>query len=137
MSKVIYLDEARQHTLSAGATNMIRLTPGRNVIDDDDYEAVLNSRDKSKPNAKSRLEEMIDAGTIRVVGDTIDIRKMTAKDALELVELEVTEDGLMDLHDQESNGKSRPTILKAIESKMDSIDEASKAAAEGDNEGTE
>ena len=137
MSKVLYLDEARQHTLSAGPTNMIRLTPGRNVIEDDDYEAVLNCRSKNNPKEKSRLEEMIDAGTIRVIGDAVDISKMNARDAFELVELEATEEGLLDLHDQESGGKARSTVLKAIEGRMDAIDKANKTTAKDDDKGDE
>lgn len=131
MSQVLYLDEARQHTLSAGPTNMIRLVPGRNVVDDDDFEAVMDSGTDESP---SRLKIMIEEGIIKVAGNSVDITKKNVKDALELIEMEATEEGLKDLLVQEtSSKKTRKTIVKAINERMDSIENASDDENENDD----
>lgn len=129
MSKVLYLDEVRSHTLSAGPKHLMRLVPGRNVIEDEVFDAVLNavSKDTKGKETPNRLQEMMDKGTIRVVGESVDITKMKAVDAMELIELEATEDGLTDLLEQESSKpKPRKTIVEAIEGKLESIEKAGK-----------
>lgn len=129
MSKVLYYNEARQHTLSAGPKNLIRLVPGRNVIDDKDYEAVLGCGTRAKP---SRLSIMIEEGIVKVAGDSVDITKLNVNKALELVEMEATEEGLKDLLLQEnSSNKTRKTVVKAIDQRMDEIENAEN---EGDND---
>ena len=124
MSKILYLDEARQHTLSAGPTHLMRLVPGRNVVEDDVFDAVLNSPGKGPDgkNGQSMLQTMIDNGTVKVAGETVDISKMKVPEALDLIELEATEDGLNDLLSQEnSQAKPRKTIVEAIEGQLDRI----------------
>lgn len=119
MSKVLHLNEARQHTLSAGPKHLLRLVPGRNVVDDELFEAVLAGGKKEKV---SRLQEMIDAGIVKVHGESLDITKMKAEEAIDVVELETTVEGLEDLLTQEeSNKKPRKSVVEAIEAKLDSI----------------
>jgi hypothetical protein len=121
MSKILYLDEARQHTLSAGPKHLMRLVPGRNVVDDEVYDAVLNSMAKGEKT--SRLQDMIDSGVIKVAGETVDISKMKMPEALYTIELETTVEGLDDLLEQEQGRKDpRKTIVSAIESAIDAID---------------
>lgn len=139
MSKVLYLNEARQHTLSAGPKNLIRLTPGRNVVEDDDYEAVIKCKTKDGDGKElpNRLQELIDDGIVKVVGESVNIKNMAVPEALEIVELETSEEGLLDLLDQENTGKkTRKTIVKAIEAKMDAIDKANKAPTGSTEEGS-
>lgn len=120
MSKILYLDEARQHTLSAGPKHLLRLVPGRNVVDDEIFDEVLNSR--AKDEKTSRLEDMIEKGTIKVAGETVDISKMLVPDALGTIELETTIEGLDDLLDQENGRKDpRKTVVSAIEQAIDGI----------------
>ena len=108
---------------------MIRLIPGRNVVEDEDFDAVINAGSKDNP---CRLQQMIDSGKIRVMGETVDITTMKVNDANDLVELESTEEGLLDLYEQESSSKKpRKTVIESIETKMDSI----KKAAEEDPDG--
>lgn len=119
MSKVLYLDEKRQHTLSAGAKQLMRLIPGRNVVDDDLFDAVLNSGIDGQP---SQLEVMIDERKIIVKADTIDISKKKVPEAIELVELETTEEGLQDLLSQENTRKDpRKTVMNAINDRLEAI----------------
>lgn len=122
MSKILYLDEARQHTLSAGPNHLLRLLPGRNVVDDDLFDAVLNTVGK-KEKGPTQLQQMIDKGTVKVTGETVDITKMNANKALEIIELETEVEGLEDLLTQES-GKKKPrkTIVEAIEGKIELIE---------------
>ncbi len=124
MSKILYLDEARQHTLSAGSEHLMRLVPGRNVVDDGVFNAVLNDvgKDANGKRGISRLQNMIDDGTIKVAGETVDISKMKVSEALNLVELETTEVGLNDLIDQENASvKPRKTVVEALAAKLESI----------------
>lgn len=119
MSKVLYLDEERQHTLSAGAKQLMRLIPGRNVVDDDLFDAVLNSGIDGKP---SQLKVMIDERKIVVKADTVDISKKKVPEAIELAELEVTEEGLQDLLSQENTRKDpRKTVMNAINDRLEAI----------------
>lgn len=128
MKKILYLDEARQHTLSAGPKHLMRLTPGRNEVEEDVFDAVMGVKD-------SRLEDMIKKGTIKVLGDTVDISKMNVKKALEIVELETTVDGLGDLRAQEDSRKdSRKTILEAIDARIEIIEAANDAGGDDDDE---
>lgn len=121
MSKILYLDEARQHTLSAGPKHLLRLVPGRNVVEDETFEAVLNS--KAKGEKTSRLEDMIDRGIITVAGETVDISKMKVPEALDLIELETTVEGMTDLLDQENGRKDpRKTVVSAIEAAIEEIE---------------
>lgn len=125
MSKILYLDEARSHTLSAGPSHLLRLNPGRNVVEDEVFEEVLKARGKDKkgkPNPSSALEDLIEEGKVKVVGETLDITTMTVNEALDFVEKEATEEGLLDLMEQES-GKKKPRkqVVKAIEGLLDQI----------------
>lgn len=123
--KILYLDEARQHTLSAGPQQLLRLVPGRNVVDEDLFEAVLNSGVEDKDTGEmlpSMLQDMIDEGKVVVKGEKVNIGKMNVKNSLETIELEATEDGLEDLLVQETAKKDpRKTVVKAIEDRLDAI----------------
>lgn len=128
MSKILYLDEARQHTLSAGPTHLLRLLPGRNVVNEELYETVLNSGSKEKP---SRLQEMIETGTVVVHGESLDITKMKVKKIIDIIELETTVEALEDLLTQEiEQKKPRQSVVDAIETKIDVITQAEAAAKE-------
>lgn len=132
MSQVLYLDEARQHTLSAGPKNMIRLVPGRNVVEDEDFEAVMSAGTKEAP---SRLKSMIDDGLIRVVGESVNIANVSAKEALDIIELEVSTSGLQDLLDQENSAKkTRKTLVKAIEDRIEAIKNAENMDPDENNQ---
>jgi len=121
MSKILYLDEARQHTLSAGPEHLLRLVPGRNVVEDETFEAVLGSR--ARDEKTSRLEDMIEKGIITVAGDTVDISKMKVPEALNTIELETTAEGLYDLLQQEEDRKdTRKTVVEAITAAIESIE---------------
>jgi len=119
MSKILHLNEARQHTLSAGPKHLLRLVPGRNIVDDKIFDAVFNGGEKEKT---TRLQSMIEDGTVVVHGETLDITKMKIKDAVALVEMETTIDGLEDLMGQEDAQKEpRKKVVKAIEIKIDAM----------------
>ncbi len=119
MSKVLHLNEARQHTLSAGPKHLLRLVPGRNVVEDDIYDAVLKG---GKKEEKTQLASMIEDGVVVVHGDTLNITKMKIKEAISIVEMEADIDGLEDLMAQEDSlDKPRKKVVDAINVKIDAI----------------
>ncbi len=128
MSKILHLNEARQHTLSAGPKHLLRLVPGRNIVDDKIFDAVFNGSEKEKT---TRLQSMIEDGTVVVHGETLDITKMKIKHEVALVEMETTIDGLEDLMGQEDAQKEpRKKVVKAIEIKIDAMLAAEAAPAD-------
>lgn len=106
--KILYLDEARQHTLSAGSSHLMRLNPGRNSVDDEVYDEVSQ---KSK-----MFKTMVERGAIKVMGEALNTAKMSASRVIELIELETNVAGIDEILKQEQ-GRDNPrkTVLEAVE----------------------
>ncbi len=139
---LVYYKGANQHTVSAGPKHRIRLNPGKNVVDDDLWNAVLAASEKehatSKPGGtRYGLKPMIDKGLILVVeGDKVtentmvDLTKLTKEDALHIVENEVSTDNLAIMLEQEKTGKKRKQVLNAIETAVIKITTGEQSEAE-------
>ena len=127
MSKVVYLNEARVHILTATAAHVMQLQPGRNVVDDEVFEQVEKHSDEFK--------RMVEKEEIIVQGEAVNITKLSAAKAITLIELESTIAGVEELLNQElGSDKSRKTVLEAAEAKIAAIQQADKdAAAEAEN----
>jgi len=123
MSRIVYLNEARVHILTATAAHVMQLQPGRNVVDDE----VFNQVEKHSDEFRSMVEKEL----IIVQGEAVDITKLSAAKAIQLIELESTVAGVDELLNQElKNEKSRKTVLEAAEAKIEAIKLAEKEAAE-------
>jgi Arc/MetJ family transcription regulator len=122
MSRIVYLNEARVHILTATAAHVMQLQPGRNVVDDE----VFNQVEKHSPE----FRDMVEKELIIVQGEAVDITKLSAAKAIQLIELESTVAGVEDLLDQElKSEKSRKTVLEAAEAKITAIKQAETDAA--------
>jgi hypothetical protein len=125
MSKIIYNNEARVHIFSAGQDELMRLYPGRNNVEDDIHAKIEKSSDS--------FRQAIEDGTVTVVGDAIKMSALDQKQAIELVEMEATVDGVQELLKQESRGKKRKPVIEAATAKITAI----KQAEASDNEAKE
>jgi uncharacterized protein YlzI (FlbEa/FlbD family) len=121
MSKVVYLNEARVHILTATPSHVMQLMPGRNVVEDDVFEQVEKHSDE--------FRRMVEKEEIIVQGEAVNITKLSAAKAIQLIELETTVAGVEELLNQELGGeKSRKTVLEAAEAKIALIQQAEKEA---------
>lgn len=121
--KVIYLNVPHVEIFTAGPNEVVQLLPGRNVIDDDVYEKVLNAKDSALAAAIARQDVIVE-------GDRVDITKMGVQKAVGLIELETTIAGVEDLLNQEMNTqKPRKTITDAAVAKIEAIKKAEEEAA--------
>jgi hypothetical protein len=124
--KIVYLNEERQHTLTGRIDERMVLNPGRNIVDDKLFDAVIKA-DKGK----NQLTSMIDTGLITVHEEGVDITKMPTKEAISTIELETTADGVQELLDQEqARTTPRDKVIEAATAKIDAIRSAEAAAAE-------
>jgi hypothetical protein len=124
--KIVYLNEERQHTLTGRIDERMVLNPGRNIVDDKLFDAVIKA-DKGK----NQLTSMIDTGLITVHEEGVDITKMPTKEAISTIELETTADGVQELLDQEqARTTPRDKVIEAATAKIDAIRSAEVAAAE-------
>lgn len=108
-TRIVVLEEARQHTLSAGPAHMMRLNPGRNIVDETVYQRVSSTSETFKA--------LVSAGKIVVKGESIDLKKMNAAEAIETIEAETTVEGVDELMETEmKDGRPRKTVVEAAES---------------------
>jgi hypothetical protein len=122
MSKIIYNNEARVHIFSSGQDELMRLYPGRNNVEDDIHAKI--------EKASESFRQAIEDGTVTVIGDAIKMSALDQKQAIELVEMEATVDGVQELLKQESRGKKRKPVIEAATAKITAI----KQAEASDNE---
>jgi hypothetical protein len=134
---IIHLSEERQRTLTGNGARepvgdkpgsppeIIVLNPGRNVVDTDMYEAV---RDHKEPMGKdgrrpdNHFTQLVEAGVIVVHGDQINIVKMSAPEAIRIIKMEVTAEGVEELLGQElGTEKPRKAVVDACENLIKSI----------------
>jgi hypothetical protein len=121
--QVVYLNEARVHSFTGGPEEVVMLRPGRNLIP----EAVLLAvRDKS-----DTMRDMIEAGTVIMEGNRVDVTKMDVKRAVNTIEMETTIAGVQDLLDQEiATKKPRKMVVDSAKAKIIAIQEADAKEAE-------
>lgn len=123
MQQIIYLNEARQHTFTSDKSRL-SLNPGRNLVDDEIYRDIAQGLCKS-----DSFNTLVDNGIIIVQGEKIDITKLSKAKAIDLIELETTIEGVMELLDQErSSAKPRENAIKFAEAKIDAIRQAEEEA---------
>src|SRR4030065_1088474 len=102
MSRIVYLNEPPVPLLTATAAHVMQLQPGRNVVDDE----VFNQVEKHSDEFRSMVEKEL----IIVQGEAVDITKLSAAKAIQLIELESTVAGVDELLNQElKNEKARNT----------------------------
>jgi len=139
MPKIIYLNEARQISLSSDYEHIMMLNPGRNVVPDHIYEAVSKGVKGDKEN---QFQKAVDEERIVVQGDKLDITALNSQKALKVIDLETTVDGVQELLTQETQAtKPRQNVMDAAAAKIEAITEAlkekDKAAKEKQRKGGE
>jgi len=126
----VYYKGANQHSVSAGPKFRVVLNPGRNEVDDNVWAAIeKTAKDLNEKGGITRLKK---EGMILVFkteaehdaamsgdAEVLDISEMNQKNAIEVVDAEVSDENLLDFIDQETNGKKREKVLEAINARID------------------
>jgi hypothetical protein len=134
MGIVVYNNEPRVNTLTAGADTEMMLVPGRNVVDEDVLEAIKAESVKYSQRRKKKGEPQVDAfqhfvdtGVIVIHGVGVNIKGMSVTDALKAIEMETTVEGVEEFLEQENSlKKPRDVVRNAAQSKIEAIKEAEK-----------
>lgn len=122
MTVIVYLNEARQHTFSAGPKHLMRLNPGSNIVDENDLKQCMKHSES--------LKSMVENDVVVVHGNEVDPRKMKVPEVLQLVDMETTVEGLFVLLEKENEkDKPRSTIIDAIEAKIQHIESGLESGA--------
>lgn len=132
MPPVLIYNGARMHTVSADKNTNVRLVPGKNIVEAADFEKLTH-----KKTGSESFKDMVESGEVEILGDEVvnpdskevDITKMQAKDAKVLVESEPSIDVLNGYLEAETAGDNRPSVVKAINAAIETIEQADQGGS--------
>ena len=127
---IIFYKGANQHSVSAGPGDRVVLNPGQNVVNEATWNKIVKHSEKEKKENKraSGVCRLIEDGMVRVFGEGeesgVDYEKLNQKDAIELINTEISVEKLEDLYVVESDDKNREKVLTAIDKQIDKLKKA-------------
>jgi len=131
MSKVLNYDGLNTHTVSAGPDALVRLVPGRNVIDDEVFKK-LTDKKKGSEGFCCLMEEgivtVLDGKAVGTESGEVLMNMLKGKEAASIIEGELDLEVLNKYKAQEEGNGNRVSIIKQIDAQLEKLDTENKAS---------
>lgn len=130
----IVFNEAREHTLTAGPKDILRLIPGKNIVSMAVVDKVSKGNKEYQTMIDNGMLEVLPSEAVRTDPETgngaVDITQLSGKEVKDLVSSEVSLDTLQEYLATEEQHGNRENVKGVIQKQIDVIQAAEAAEKE-------